>query len=318
MQDFINKFKIPTILGLGIIISGIITGVILTLKEQIFISQASPNVSVQNVTLSNISEDSLAISWQTSAPAASFITFGQTNPNEQVVLDDRDAKTPKAYSTHYVTIKNLLPKTSYQYKIISGKNSSETDKFTTASPTGLQTGFGPIIGSVVNGDKPLDEGIVYLSIADATTQSAPVKSSGNFLIPLSQIRKSDLSEGFPISEDAVAKLTVVSSLGSASALFKLGMSNNPLPALKLGQNIDFTTEDNSISTPSTRELNKYDLNEDGKINAADNAIILDIVQNFVKKGKSEQNSAAYKEADLNGDKVVDQKDLDLMAKKINQ
>lgn len=299
-----NKFKIPTLLGLSIILIGIITGVILTLREQVFISQASPNAKAQNITLSNISETEITISWQTSTPATSFITFGQESPNETTVLDDRDTNPapsgagPKAHSIHYVTIKNLLPKTSYQYKIISGKTQSEILKFTTATPPSEQTGFRPIIGSVLSGGKPLDEGIVYLSIAGATTQSALIKSSGNYLIPISYIRKSDLSDSFSLSENTTVKLTVVSDQGQANALFKLKTTVNSLPPINLGENLDLTTQD----------LSKYDLNGDGKINAADNAILLD---NFGKNPKD-------KKTDLNEDGVVDQKDLDLMAKQINQ
>lgn len=322
MKGALSKFKIPTILGLGIITVGIISGVVLTLQEQILTSRASPDVTPQNITLSNISEDRVTVSWQTSIPIPSFITFGQTNPNEQVVLDDRDTNPPdgaepQAYSTHYVTIKNLLPKTTYQYKIVTGKLSSETDEFTTAIPQSLQTGFRPVIGSVLDGEKPLDEGIAYLAIAGATTLSAQVKPSGNFLIPLSQIRNSDLSESFPINKDTAAKLTVMSASGSVSALFKI-MSYESLPPLRVGQYIDLTNE--PISSPDTAisELDTYDLNEDGKINAADNAIILDMVKNFNKKPKNEQNSAIYKKADLNTDSVVDQKDLDLMSEQINQ
>lgn len=299
-----NKFKIPTLLGLSIILIGIITGVILTLREQVFISQASPNAKAQNITLSNISETEITISWQTSTPATSFITFGQESPNETTVLDDRDTNPapdgagPKAHSIHYVTIKNLLPKTSYQYKIISGKTQSEILKFTTATPPSEQTGFRPIIGSVLSGGKPLDEGIVYLSIAGATTQSALIKSSGNYLIPISYIRKSDLSDSFSLSENTTVKLTVVSDQGQANALFKLKTTVNSLPPINLGENLDLTTQD----------LSEYDLNGDGKINAADNAILLD---NFGKNPKD-------KKTDLNEDGVVDQKDLDLMAKQINQ
>lgn len=305
MRDVFDKFKIPTLLGLSIIIIGIITGVFLALREQTFISKASPSVTAQNITLSNISDTEVVISWETSAAVPSFVTLGQANPNETTVLDDRDthppAGGPKARLIHYVTIKNLLPKTSYQYKIITGKTLSEISQFITAAPLYNQIGFRPIIGTVLDKDTPLDEGLVFLSIADATTQSAQVKS-GNFLIPLSQIRKSDLSDIFPLSEGTTGKLQVYSDKGSASALFKLNLSNDPLPPLRLGQNIDLTNQ------PITEKVNRYDLNDDGKINAADNAIILD---NFGKDPKD-------KKADLNGDGIVDQKDLDLMAKQINQ
>lgn len=296
-----NKFKIPTLLGLSIIFIGIIAGVILVLREQIFISQASPAVNIQDILISNISDTEIVISWQTSAASPAFVTLGQANPHETTALDDRDTQTPTARLLHYVTIKNLLPKTTYQYKIISGKTQSAISQFTTAAPLDHQAGFRPIIGTVLDKDQPLDEGVIFLSIADATTQSALVKS-GNFLIPLSQIRKSDLSDIFPLSQDSLAKLTVVSAKGQANVLFKLN-SPSALPPIKLGENIELT---------SIVEI--YDLNSDGKVNAADNAIIL---QNFGLLREASKKPKD-KRADLNGDGKVDQKDLDLMAKQINQ
>lgn len=311
-KDLLIKFKIPTLLGLSIIIIGIITGVFLTLKEQIFISRASPDITAKNITLSNISDTEVTISWQTSAPTISFVTFGQTNPNEQTVINDKDSSEPenkpKIHLIHYVTIKNLLPKTTYQYKVITGKIASNVGKFTTATPINQQVGFRPIIGSVLWENKPLEESIVYLSITNATLQSAQVKA-GNFLIPLSQIRKTDLSDSYSLSEDTVGKLTVISEQGNTNALFNLKTSSNPLPPLKLNQDIDLTIESTPVPASSTaQELVIYDLNGDHKINAADNAIIL---QNFGKKGKRIKG-------DLNSDGVVDQKDLDLMTKQINQ
>lgn len=311
-KNFIIELKIPTLLGLGVILIGIIGGVILTLREQIFISQASPDVTAQNITLSNISDTEATLSWQTSAPAISFVTFGQTNPNEQTVLNDKDssqvATKPTAHLIHYASIKNLTSKTTYQYKIITGKITSNVAKFTTAIPIEQQVEFRPIIGSVLDKGKPLEEGVVYLSIANASLQSAQVKA-GNFLIPLSQIRTTDLSESFPLNEDTIGKLTVISEKGNVNALIKLRNSSSPLPPLKLGQDIDLTIESTPApASPAAQEITIFDLNGDNRINAADNAIIL---QNF---GKNPKN----KKADLNSDGIVDQKDLDLMAKQINQ
>ncbi len=117
MTNFFSRFKIPTLLGLGIIILGLIAGVYLVLREQIFFSQASSSVAPQNIIVSNITEDSVTISFTTASPATSFITYGLQNPKEQTVLDDRDTDKPTARLTHYVTIKNLSGQTNYQYKI---------------------------------------------------------------------------------------------------------------------------------------------------------------------------------------------------------
>lgn len=312
MTEFINKFKIPTILGLSIILFGIAGGVYLVLREQVFLSQAAPNLTPKNVTFTNIAEDAVTISWQTNSATTSFITFGQNSPGEQTVLDDRDSNPPvggpKPRLTHYVSLKNLLPKTNYQFKIISGKITSDVKNFETASPLTNQTVFPPIIGSVLDGDSPLESGVVYLSIPEATIQSSLIKGGGNFLIPLSQIRKVDLSD-YPLIAGTIAKLTIHSDTGEAQIIFKLKDNSTPLPPIKLGQNMDLTTEEvTSQPNLTITDLNKYDLNSDGKINAADNAIIL---QNL---GKNPKNI----KADISGDGVVDQKDLDLMSQKLKE
>lgn len=311
MIHFFEKFKIPTFLGLAVIIIGIASGIFLVMKDQTFLSRASPDVTPQNVTFTNIADSTIVASWKTSSPTASFITFGQNSPSEQTALDDRDQKSPSPHTIHYVTFKNLLPKSEYQMKITTGRISSAVFKFKTASPISSQNNFGPVIGSVLEGTKPLSEGVAYLSIANATVQSYLIKDLGSFLIPLPQIRKADLSDIFAVSDDMVAKLVIIGKNAQATVLFKLQAGGVSLPVLKLGQNLDLTTlqTETKQATLSDSKLEKdFDLNSDGKINAADNAILL---QNF---GKNPKN----KKADLDGDGEVTKKDLDLMSKQINQ
>lgn len=305
MKDFLNSLRIPTILGLAIIVVGIISGVFLTVRQQSFTSIASPDVNPQNLTLANISDTEVSISWKTAIPTASFVTFGQTNSSEVTALDDRDTKAPNPYLVHHVSLKDLIPRTTYQYKIVSGNFTSQINNFTTAAPATSQTGFRPIIGSAFEDDTPLSEALVYLSINDTVTQSTLIKPSGNFLIPTSQIRKSDLSDNFPLTNDTLAKLTIISPKGQTSAVFNLKTAENGLPPLKLGQDLDLT----DVAAPqlsSIQDLNTFDLNNDGKINVADGSIVL------ANQGINPKN----KKADLNSDGVVDQKDLNLLLQKI--
>lgn len=323
MTNFVNKFKIPTLLGLGLILLGLVSGLFLVLREQIFLSQAAPNLTPQNITVTNVTDDSVVISWQTNAAAASFITFGQKNPGEQTILDDRDGNPvpggagPKPHLIHYVTLKNLLPSTNYLFKISSGKLTSEILKFDTASPVTNQTGFTPVIGSVLDGNNPLNDGVIYLSIQDATTQSSLIKTGGNFLIPISQIRKTDLRDIFPLTEGATAKLAIRSDKGSASILFKLKTNSAPLPAIKLGQDIDLTVpEKTPVPSPTIKDLDKYDFNSDGKINAADYAIVTSCSRKKPNTILPEGISCA--KTDINGDRVINQKDMDLMSQKLKE
>lgn len=302
MIHFFDRFKIPTLLGLGILLAGIIAGVLLTLNEQNLLLRASPQIEPKNITISNISATRATISWETSSPTAVLVSFGQVSVGEKTASDDRDFQSPTPRQTHYVTLKNLLPKTVYKYRIISDNTKSKLNDFETASPQSDQSDFGPVIGTVMDQELPLEEGLVYLNIPGAITQSSLIKNLGNFLIPLTDI--------YNLTDETVAKIRIVSPKGEASATFKVRAEGVVLPPLKLGENLDLTVSqiEPMEASPSAEELNIYDLNEDGKINAADNAIILN---NFGRNPKE-------KRADLNGDGVVDQKDLNLMSKQINQ
>lgn len=313
MIALISKLRIPTFLGLSILLLGIASGVYLVAREQNFYTKASPSLTPKNLTLTNNDDSQVTISWQTSTETGAFITYGQS-PNNQTAKDDRDNEGLLPRTIHHVTLKNLLPGIPYEYRIIEGKYTSDILKFTTASPASSQNGFNPVIGSILNGNTPLSDGIVYLAIPNSITQSAIVKS-GNFIIPLSTIRKSDLSDIAPLEEGTIAKITIISNYGESSALFKLKSSSKLLPPLRLGQNIDLTSVDLKVkeATQSGLDLNKYDLHKDGRINAADYATIL---QNMGKSPKDKKSGSTLTGSDLNGDGVIDQKDLDLMVQKL--
>lgn len=316
MTHFFEKFKIPTILGLTLIFIGIGIGVFLVLKDQPLISKASPNLLPKDKPIfSNIEDSTGVVSWQTADSTSSFVNFG-TQSLDQTAKDDRDLQAPSTHTVHYVTLKNLLPQTSYQLKVVAGKNTSNVFEFKTAAPSTTQNNFGPVIGSVLDGNeqsstsyKPLEEGIAYLSISNTIIQSSLIKNLGSFLIPLSQIRNTDLSDISPLKEDTVAKLTIVAKDGQgAVAIFKLKTAGTTLPPIRLGQNLDLTAEIEEEPLIPDQDLINFDLNGDGEINATDNAIIL---RNF---GKNPQD----KRADLDGNGEVNKDDLDLMAKQINQ
>ncbi|MBI2017559.1 hypothetical protein HYS92_00765 [Candidatus Daviesbacteria bacterium] len=310
LQKF-SKFRIPTFLGLGIILAGIITGVFLILKDQQpFFAKADLNFKPEPI-VTNILSDSVTISFKTEASIPAFINYGINSIEENGTRDDRDTdKPPAPRQIHYFTIKNLQPDTAYQYRVTVGKSKFEIQPpFKTAKAETLQNGFNPIIGTVLSGNTPLNEGLVYLTIANAKPQSALVKNNGNFLIPLTFIRKEDLSDVLVPEDKTPAKLTIISAEGEAMVLLPLKADSDILDAIRLGDKLDLT-DPNPSPTPdiSPKEIITFDLNGDGQINAADNAIIL---KNF-------GNNPSNKKADLDGNGKVDNEDLKIMAEKISE
>lgn len=307
-NTYLDKFKIPTLLGLTILFIGIGAGVFLVLQEQTLSVTATPNQKAENITFSNIEDEGATISWQTVDPVQSFITYGINSDSEQTALDDRDRDIPQIRRLHHVTLKSLTPQTVYQFKIHSGKVKSDTLKFTTASSTGTQNGFKPVIGSAIDADQSISEGIAYLTIPNAIIQSAPIKNFGNFLIPISLMRKQDLSEVFVPDQTTEGRLTVVTGSGQASTTFNLYYLDHPI-ILRAGQNIDIRSLQKQVeATHSATELSIFDLNGDGQINASDHAVVL---KNF---GRNPQD----KRTDFNKDGMVDEKDLTLIYETISE
>lgn len=310
--SILKDLKIPTVLGLGIIIIGIIIGVFLVLQGKTFITHAYPDLTPKNITISNISDNSATISWETDGATVGFVTYGQESSEENPVLDERDGIPPNGkpnpHTTHYVIIKKLMPKTEYKFKVVSGSSTkSQAKTFTTSNPQAA-TSKQPVIGTVLDNDTPLEEGIAYLKIDSATIQSALIKTKGGFLIPLNNILSTGSNEPMALTDETIAKIEVVSTKGTAGISFKISQSQH-LPVLKLGDNLDLT-ENQDVPQPilNLSGITNFDLNGDGETNAADNAIVLN---NFGKNPKD-------KTADLNNDSVVDEKDLELISKHINQ
>ncbi len=313
-MNILTRYRTPTLLGLAIILGGLGTGVYLSMQNQYLVVRATPETQPKNIVVpnfvSNIEDTQIAISWQTDVEVPGFVTIGTKGNSEQTILDDRDQSVPQLHRIHLVTAKNLIPATTYQFHIVSGKNKSEIAELTTAAVSLAENGFKPIVGSVLESGKPLSEGIAYLTISGAMIQASLIKDFGNFIIPIAKLRQTDLQGIFQPTKQMAAKLNVVSPAGTATVIFNLTDDGRPLPTIKIGDNLDLTVP---IILPKNPDLDKFDLNSDGLINASDYAIIL---KNLGKNSKEPRADITGLEGKPDG--VVDQKDLTAMSQKISE
>lgn len=303
-----SQAKIPTLLGLGIILVGTVAGVFLVGKVQVFKSSASPSQEPKSITVVNISANKAAVFWQTDQPIAGFIQAGPSTALGLTFKDERDEALDK-HQLHFVTLSNLSPGTTYYFKITSGADTyprGDPLTFKTA-PNSSSSSIQPLIGTVLETpSQPVKEAIALLEIPGAQKIATITKISGNFVLPLADLRSEDLSKNFDLGNiSQAATLTIFGPSKKSQIKIKLPAQNNILPPIVLGQDLDLSAQIASPSpTISKNDLSKYDLNHDGVINSLDLAIV---INNLGKNPKQ-------KGADLNGDGVVDQKDIDLIEK----
>lgn len=292
-----TAIKIPTLLGLGVLLVGLVGGVFLVSQNQlaIFQTRAAKSPEPQKITLANLSANAASVYWQTDGESTGFIEAGPGPSLGLTFKDDRDTGTPKPHKLHFVTLNNLTPNTTYYYKIVSGTNSypNQPLSFKTLENFSSFTNS-PLIGQIVDNNlQPVDEALISLSLPETQNLATITKVSGNFILPLTNL--SDLSS------NPGAVLTVFNGEKSSRINLKLPFITNSLPQIILGQDIDLIP---SESSTSALPLIKNDLNEDGVVNALDLGIIFN---NFGKKG---QNIVG----DLNQDGTVDQNDIDILNK----
>ncbi len=300
--------KIPTLLGMGVLLIGLVAGVYLVTQNQIIKSRAVVTLTPKNINLVNLSEGSAAVYWQSDEPTAGFIKAGKTMTPQSIYRDDRDLSAPEPHKLHFVTLTNLEPTTTYYYQIYSGSvvypNTPATFKTPAAVPA---LNWSPLVGTIFDvNSQPVSEALISFDLNGAQKLATITKTGGNFILPLSNLKTTDLTKTFPEEKNPYkAILNILGPVNNTQVIIYVPMKDISLPPIFLGKNIDLTAT-------SSSELTKYDLNEDGIVNAADLSIIL---KNFGPLPAGPANGAGglkNPKADLNGDGVVNQKDADLI------
>jgi len=114
--------RLPTIVGLLLVLTAITGGVVLIKKGPNLFLRAAPELTPTQIKITNVNDTSFTISWITDEATSGFIKYGlDKNPNF-TAADDRDqlSGNTESFLTHHVTVKNLKPSTTYFFKIGSG------------------------------------------------------------------------------------------------------------------------------------------------------------------------------------------------------
>lgn len=243
----ISKKRIPTVIGIVVLILGIIGGVVLVQKGGVWFLKAEPEAVPQEIRLTNISDTSFTVSWITKEKVLGFVKYGTSPSLENTVGDERDmfSEERNPYSVHHVKVENLESKTKYYFKIGSGTrlydNNGQVYEMTTAPSLGTPPFADTVYGTILKSDDLPAEGvIVYLSLANSTPLSALTRSGGNWAIPLGVARTSNLTIYVAYDPDASVEEIFVQggNLGAATAIVTT-RNDSPVPSMTLGRSYDF-------------------------------------------------------------------------------
>jgi hypothetical protein len=314
--------RIPTVIALALLAIAIFLGVFIYKANQARSKQESAVIAPNNIESANITDTQATIIWQTQTPSTGLVSYGTSQFLGSSQNDDRDGDNPQPHLTHFVTLKNLTPDTSYFFRVRSGPYfypdnpmQFKTAKTTQTPEPPISSDSAklnsPIFGVVLSPTlSPIDEAIIQLKIPGAEELATLTTTAGNFILPLVNLKKNDLSDNFFISTRLGAHLIATRGSLSSDITLTIPTPNVPLPKIVLGQNSDFSSF--LAASSSAVRTNPLDLNSDGVVNALDKSIILDNI------GRSPTDPRYNPDADLNHDGVVDQKDLDQINKVVKQ
>lgn len=180
-------------IAIAVFIALSIPATVILLRDQLDIrSGASPTENPGEVVISNISNTSTTISFETPAQKTrSIINYGESeNSLTSSSFDERrkyDPNISDLFKLHYHKLINLKPDTTYYFSITVGDKvyTNANYKFKTLNTSALQVPV-PLNGSVEGGQ--FDEGILYIHMKSGNSRSSIISEllpkSGNFAISL--------------------------------------------------------------------------------------------------------------------------------------
>jgi len=225
--------RIPTLLGLGLLIVGLVVGtIVFSNGTGVFAPRATPETTPKNVKISNVTDRGFTVSFATDSPTVGFIKYG-TEPNQlrTQVGDDRDQLygTVEQYPLHHISTNGLEPTTTYYYVIGTGgrdlfDDNGQPFSITTGTRLSAPPKATTLYGAVSTAQSTPAEGtIVYATVEGAGPLSQLVQKTGSWVISLSNARTSDgtsyatitdatpllvLAQGHPTSLTAMQDTTV--------------------------------------------------------------------------------------------------------------
>ena len=256
MNSAVLAKRIPTLLGLGVLVVGLIVGTIVFGQGTgVFSPRATPETTPKQVKVTNVGDRSFSVSFLTEESTTAFIKYG-TDPDKLSLQagDDRDQLygTVKDYNLHHISTSSLEEHTTYYFVIGTDQgalydDNGEPFSVLTAVSGGTPSGAKTIFGAATTAQGgPAIGSIIYAKLEGAGELSQLVQDSGSWAVTLAASRKEDgsgfanilettpltlLVQGFPLSLTASLNTTIEKfEMGYSFTLGAEGAGSSTIPA----------------------------------------------------------------------------------------
>jgi len=240
-----NK-RIPTLLGIMILIGGLVAGVILVNARQGLESQAGPTESPKNVKISNLGSTTFSVSWTTDTPLTGLIKYSEDPTKVNTPAGDaRDqiSGTSQGYTNHSVNVTGLGANKTYYFLIVSGSGTYDENGKPFQVRTLAQVIAPPedvIFGKVLGvAGEAANGAIVFVEAEGGATLSTITRTDGTWRLNLANSRD---KEGKVLTYDSQKTLLSIfvqaGTAGTATALSDTSKAK-PVPDIVLGKNQSF-------------------------------------------------------------------------------
>lgn len=162
---------------------------------------------IDDVMLTNVTENSFTVIWESASREEGFVVYGDSLEDLTLQgIDDRDSLAGKSpYYMHHVTVKNLIPETTYYYAIVSGgqtyKDNGTPYTIVTPAIPDSPPEFDSVLGEVVG--TGMADAVVIGSVSGTDGDSAQVSTAagtnGRWTMSIGGIRTRDYSRYFSYS-----------------------------------------------------------------------------------------------------------------------
>jgi hypothetical protein len=241
--------RIPTILGLFLLLASAFSAAYLSSRPTSFSSIASGDCDPDNLQVTNLTDTSFDLFFATSATCQSNLILNNKT------LSNLRGLTPTDKATyHYFSVTGLSPATNYTYIILSGGRKYQLSQYTVVTRTSQSSAlpasnlaWGKVLTSQ---GTPAFAAVVFINIPGAAPISSITNSQGFWNVPLSASFDSQGSSWFQPPPNVNEDILVFYPDFEVTQVTANTSRNNPLPDIILGTNSDFS-QDSSISPVPT-------------------------------------------------------------------